>query len=268
MLWDFKKNANMKNFVIRILFILLLTIISCTQKPDYGLPDIDPASLEMDFMKWWSYHNNNILLSSDFIPLDEHSNKVSKEKFLKNLITGFYFPIKLESKDSLTYYKLFRLDKTAVDEIRNTIINSSSHSYDLLKMEGKHFPVFNFTDLKGDIFNNENTKGKFVVLKCWYIGCHSCIAEFPELNDLVEKYQDRNDIIFISLAFDSKENLEQFLIKKPFKFKVIPSQGDYVTHILNVSQFPTLFVINKNGVIEKVVNNSSEMILALKKFIL
>jgi thiol-disulfide isomerase/thioredoxin len=255
----------MKNLVTLILIISLFTILSCTQKPDYGQPNIDFNSLEKDFNKWWSYHNNNILLSSDFIPLDEHSNKLSKDEFLKNLITGFYVPLKLKSKDSLIYYKLFRLDKIAVDEIRKTIIASSSHSYDLFKMEGKYFPTFNFTDLKGEVFNNENTKGKFVILKCWFVGCHACIAEFPELNNLVEKYQNRNDIIFISLALDSQENLDQFLINKPFKFAVIPSQEEYITKILNISQYPTLFIIDKNGVIEKVVNNSSEMILALEK---
>jgi thiol-disulfide isomerase/thioredoxin len=256
----------MKNFHIRILFVLLFTIISCTHKPDYGQPNIDPGSLETDFKKWWSYQYNNIILSSDFIPIDENSNKVSKEEFLKDLSTGFFVPLKLKSKDSLTYYKLFRLDKKAVVEIRNTIIRSSSNSFEHFKLEGKHFPIFNFTDLKGEIFNNENTKGKFVILKCWFIGCHSCIAEFPELNNLVEKYQNRDDILFISLALDSKVNLDQFLINKPFKFVVIPSQTDYITHTLNISQFPTLFIINKNGVIEKVVNNSREMILALKKF--
>jgi thiol-disulfide isomerase/thioredoxin len=255
----------MKNLIIRIFFISVFTILSCTQKPNYGQPNIDLSSVERDFKKWWSYQNSNILLSSDFIPIDVNSNKVSKEEFLKNLTTGFFVPLKLNSEDSLTYYKLFRLDKIAVDEIRNTIISLSTHSYDLFKMEEKYFPTFNFTDLKGKNFNNENTKGKFVILKCWFIGCHACIAEFPELNNLVEKYQNRNDIIFISLAFDSKENLDQFLINKPLKFAVIPGQKDYISKTLNISQFPTLFIIDKNGVIEKVVNNCSEMTLALEK---
>jgi thiol-disulfide isomerase/thioredoxin len=49
-------------------------------------------------------------------------------------------------------------------------------------------------------------KGKIVVIKCWYIHCAACIKEFPEVNNLVRKYKDRKDIIFISLAEDTPNN--------------------------------------------------------------
>jgi SAM-dependent methyltransferase len=37
-------------------------------------------------MKWWTYHNDNIILSSDFIAIDNDSKMITKESFLKNLI--------------------------------------------------------------------------------------------------------------------------------------------------------------------------------------
>jgi thiol-disulfide isomerase/thioredoxin len=257
----------MKNIVIIILSLFVLTILSCSQKTDYGQPSIDINNLENDFNRWWSYQNTNISLSSEFIPIDVNSNRVTKEIFLKNLTSGSFIPLKLNSKDGLTYYKLFRLDRTAVSDIKTTIISTSSHAYDLFKKEGQFFPKFIFTDLKGKTYNNENTKGKIVILKCWFIGCHACILEFPELNNLVEKYQSQNDIVFISLALDQKENLDQFLLIKPFKFAVIPGQKDYINNVLNITEFPTLFIIDKNGVIKKVVNSSSEMISVLEKMI-
>jgi thiol-disulfide isomerase/thioredoxin len=253
----------MNNLWVKFLFIFILTTISCNQKSDYGQPDTELTSLETDFNKWWQYHNSNIELSSDFIPIDEFSNKISKEKFLKDLTSGSFVPIKLNSKDRLTYYQLFKLDNTAVNDIKKTIISASSHAYNLFKTEGSNFPKFNFTDLNGKVYNNDNTKGKIIILKCWFIGCHACILEFPELNKLVEKYQSNDDIIFISLALDPKENLDQFLLIKPFKFAVIPGQKDYVSNVLNITEFPTLFIIDKKGVIRKVVNSSSEMISSL-----
>jgi thiol-disulfide isomerase/thioredoxin len=77
--------------------------------------------------------------------------------------------------------------ETAFNEIQN------------LKKEGK-FPDFSFKDLNGNLITNESMKGKIVVIKCWYIHCAACIKEFPEVNNLVRKYKDRKDIIFISLA--------------------------------------------------------------------
>jgi len=64
----------MKNLIIRIFCISVLTILSCTQKPNYRQPNIDLSSVERDFKKWWTYQNSNILLSSDFIPIDVNSN--------------------------------------------------------------------------------------------------------------------------------------------------------------------------------------------------
>jgi len=130
-------------------------------------------------------------------------------------------------------------------------------------MEGKYFPEFHFTDLKGDEYNNENTKGKIIILKCWFIKCAACVAEFPELNELVEKYQDREDIIFISLAFDSNDELKQFLLRKPFNYKVASVQAEFMQNDLAINAYPTHFIIDKTGMIQKVVNSADEMILEL-----
>ncbi len=173
-------------------------------------------------MKWWIYENKNIILSSNFIPIDNSSNKISKNDFLKNLTSGYFIPLKLQSNNSKTYYKLYRLDKTSDKNISRIIKNTSILAYKYFKMEGKKFPKFNFKDLNGINYNTKNTKGKIIILKCWFIKCKACVDEFPKLNKLVKKYQKHNNIIFISLALDSTENLKQFIIKKPFKYAVVP----------------------------------------------
>jgi thiol-disulfide isomerase/thioredoxin len=60
---------------------------------------------------------------------------------------------------------------------------------------GKPFPVFSFKDLDDNLITNENLKGKIVVVKCWFIHCVACIAEFPEVNKMAMKYKDRKDIV-------------------------------------------------------------------------
>src|SRR5690606_18200463 len=76
----------------------------------------------------------------------------------------------------------------------------------------------------------------------------------------VEKYKNRNDIIFISLALDSRPELEEFLQKKNFEYQVVPNQRKFIKGKLNLQIYPTHIILNKNGRIIKVVNDASKMI--------
>lgn len=40
-----------------------------------------------------------------------------------------------------------------------------------LSLVGKKVPKFEFVDLNGHKYNRENTKGKILVMKFWFIGC-------------------------------------------------------------------------------------------------
>jgi len=255
----------MKRPILIILFVSLFVIISCSEKKESMVPNTDLKTLEAGFMQWWTYHRKNIILSSDFIPFNENSNQISKNYFLKKLTSGKFIALKLISKDSLSYYKLFKLDKNSDKGISGTIKNVSTREYKHFKMEGTSFPKFSFTDLNGKTYTNENTKGKTIILKCWFISCKPCVAEFPQLNKLVEKYQNREDVLFISLAFDSKKELSNFLIKKPFDYAVVPDQKDFMEKILKTHTYPTHFIIDKQGIIQKVVNKVDEMISTMER---
>ena len=78
------------------------------------------------------------------------------------------------------------------------------------KMEGKEIPSFSFTDLDGMNYTNASTRGKTMVLKCWFISCVACVKEFPDCNKLVDEYSGREDIVFVSLSFDKKMSLQNF----------------------------------------------------------
>lgn len=238
--------------------------MACAQKPDLGQPDVDFKTIEKNFMQWWTYQYNNINLSSNFIAIDDSSQIISKRDFLKKLNSGDYIPLKLISDDSISRYKLFKLDQTSDSTIRNTIKDTSYSEYRYFNMEGKTFPEFTFKDLNGVEYNNTNTKGKIVIIKCWFIACQACVAEFPELNELVLKFQNRNDIVFISLALDTKEKLEQFISQKTFNYAVVASQKLFLNNELGIRSYPTHLIIDKSGRIVKVVNRANQMILALK----
>lgn len=240
-------------------------MICYSQEQYLNQPNVNAKNLEKDYATWWTYYsNNNIVLSSEFIATDNFSKTISKDEFLSKLTSGEYIPIKLNSKDSTSHYQLYKLDKTADRNISETIKNVSIDAYKNFKMEGEAFPRFDFKDLNGIEFNNENTKGKIVVFKCWFISCTACVAEFPELNELVENNKNRNDIAFISLALDQPDKLTQFLSKKSFSYAVIANQSEFMSKKLDVRSYPTHLIVDRDGVIRKVVHNANEMIMALE----
>jgi len=257
---------------LQLITILLLTIFvfSCnekskktqlTEKVETFEPKVNISELTSDYMKWWTYYSYNISLSSDFTGLNEQSDTIDKKQFLGKLITGNYIPLKIKSDDKLEIYKLYKLDATADKSIGSTIKNESLKIYGLFEVEGTPFPEFNFTDLNGNNYTNENTKGKTIILKTWFINCQACVAEMPELNEFVEKYKERNDIIFLSLARDNKSELENFLQKKHFEYQVVPNQKEFIEKKLNLQGYPTHLIVDKNGIIKKVVSgDASEMI--------
>lgn len=59
--------------------------------------------------------------------------------------------------------------------------------------------------------------------------------------------------MFVSLAFDKKKDLKKFLAKKAFDYAVVANQKDYLIKDLEVTSFPTHIVINKKGLVVKVV---------------
>ena len=254
----------MKKYILLSFFVAILAIVSCSEKSGPGSPNVDVNQVEKDYMMWLTYHRDNIHLSSMFVALDISSKEISKGAFLKSLTTGDYIPVELTSTDTTTYYKLFKLENTADKQISSSIKSLASIAYHHFEMEGKPFPTFSFKDLNGVEYNNENTKGKTIVFKCWFIACKPCVAEFPKLNEFVAKYKSRNDLLFISMAMDSKDSLIRFLATKRFDYAVVPEQEVLVTRDLNINMFPTHLIVDKNGIIQKVVNDADELIAAFE----
>lgn len=114
--------------------------------------------------------------------------------------------------------------------------------------------------MNGNVYTNESTLGKTIILKTWFVNCQACIAEFPELNELVGRWGDREDILFLSLALDSEEELRDFLATKAFADEEVADQDLYIQDELGLQIYPTHIIIDMEGKILKVVNKAVEMV--------
>ena len=163
-------------------------------------------------------------------------------------------PVKIRRSDSVLCYQLYKAGGDVDKSIMETIKNKAQMAYRYLQFEGSHLPQFNFKDLNGNVYNSETTRGKIVVLNCWYIHCQACNEEMPELNKIVDQTKNSNDIVFIGLAFDKADSLKQFLKKKEFKYAIVPDKEKYLMSDLGIVYYPTHIIIDRQGRIRKVVD--------------
>lgn len=270
-----------KLFSIGLLALLGINFISCVQPPKLdekvssNLPKIDNSkvgkaiidekTIMANFGTFWEYYKTNIMFFEDFVPFDTAGVIIKKEDFLKALTTAEYYPLAIYSKDSLINYKLVKIPVKAPENVGAYMMQDSRSALAHYKMEGKPIPAFNFRDVDGKLYTSENTKGKIVLFKCWFINCGACILEMPELNKMVQKYKDRNDILFISLAMDPKKPLQAFLKKTQFDYSTIPNQEKYMAEQLKVPAYPQHFLINKQGLLVKSVAEAAEIEMLLER---
>ncbi|CAM3701377.1 hypothetical protein FSS13T_19070 [Flavobacterium saliperosum S13] len=245
------------------ILICFLITVSC-QKSNNTDYDAIGGRLENSYQDWWLYYNDSIKLSSKFKPLDADLKDISKEVFLKSLCTGEYIPLSCSSDKRNSAYRLYKLKANADENISSTIKNVAQIELANFLKEGQEMKPFRFVDLNGNLYTSENTKGKNVVLKCWFIHCKKCVEEMPLLNKMVAQYKNREDVVFISLASDSQSDLKQFLSKKDFEYAVIPNQDEFMKKTLETQLFPTHYVINKKGIITKVANDAETIREALQ----
>lgn len=254
----------LKGIFTFFIFVYALTYISCTG-PKYGEPVKAPAYLLSNFNNFWEYWNQNVKLSRDFISFDENEKVISKGAFLEKLTLGGCLPLRLQSNDSIDYYKLYKINDQANEDISKAIKTCGNIYYQKYKMVDKPLPGFSFIDLNGTLYNKETCKGKIVVLNCWFIHCGSCVAEMPVLNRLVNIYKDRHDIVFVSLAWDSPIKLKAFLQKTAFNYAVVSDKENYLSDTLNIPGYPAHVILNKNGLVVNVPEDYKELEIELRK---
>lgn len=253
-----------------VLMTIALLYASCSKENSRtddpaGTPVQMPATLTSSFANWWSYNNKHVKLYADFTAFDAESKQISTNDFMQSMRSGEYLAIKYIGKDSSTHYKLYKLPESADPNIKPALKGWMALEYANYRLKGKPLPGLSYTDLKGKVYSQQTLNGKIVVLKCWFIGCKPCVQEMPELNRLVAKYKDRKDIVFVSLAFDSAEKLEKFLKQRQFDYAVVANQQDYILNTLGIKAAPTHLILNKDGLVDNVVNQAEILVPLVDK---
>ena len=129
------------------------------------------------------------------------------------------------------------------------------------KLEGTTIDELNLEDINGSKFNLENLKGKVIVLNFWFTQCKPCVAEFPELNELKEKFKSQ-PVAFFAVTWNNKETIDKFLLNHKLDFTIIPN-GTLLIDKFKIPHYPYNILIDKKGRVEYI--NDVLVLNVLKK---
>lgn len=248
------QNQMMKKVAYCLLCMFLWFPAFAQTEVSTGGPAI-PVEIFRDLMKWLYYERDQLFWSAEYITLDSDLRLIPKKEFLEQLATGRFLPLRINKKDQPLSYQLYVMDSTANKDVVTTIKNMAQTQLHFHMMEGTGLPEFEYADIAGNIYNPETTKGKIVVINCWFVRCKPCVAEIPDLNMLVKKYAKKG-VVFIALTFDSTDEIKRFLKDMPFAYGIVPDMESYLGNHLKIQAYPTHLVISRNGLINKVIQSN------------
>ena len=123
---------------------------------------------------------------------------------------------------------------------------------------GFEMPNVAVTRLDGSTIDLTALRGKPVVLNWWHTACSPCIAEIPELNKLVEKYEGR-DVEFLAIANNEMAELPPFLKKYPFAYDI--ALGDEEAMRVLGQIYPRHVIIDGDGKVVLDINSGSSDVI-------
>ncbi len=90
---------------------------------------------------------------------------------------------------------------------------------------GTKLADFRAVDINGNKYSLKDLGGKVVVLNFWFINCPPCRQEIPDLNEMVNRYKDNPDVIFLAIGLDEARTIRDFLRTQPFSYQIIDRGG-------------------------------------------
>ena len=128
----------------------------------------------------------------------------------------------------------------------------STDQNDLVPLkEGQPAPGFSVTDVDGNTVDLKSLRGRKVLLDFSVVNCGYCKLAIEHFNREGYKLPDHVAGIYVNPE-DTKSRVLDYRSKLPIPFPVVAGVKS-VANAYGVSAFPTFFLIDEKGIIEKVV---------------
>ncbi|HEV2200551.1 MAG TPA: TlpA disulfide reductase family protein [Bryobacteraceae bacterium] len=193
------------------------------------------------------------------------------EDAVKQMAAAFAIP------DSAATQEDRALDRRALGEMYRKLHNGSDaglgdvvlEAYDrtnaILEKRHKELialdPNYGITDpskfvldgLDGNRLPLASLKGKVLILDFWATWCGPCRAQHPLYEQVRKRFEDRDDVLFLSIDADDERNLvSPFLETQQWSRAVYFETG--LGRLLQVANIPTTIILDKDGQLARRMN--------------
>ena len=115
-------------------------------------------------------------------------------------------------------------------------------------------PNFTFPGLDGKPVSLTDFKGKVVFLNIWATWCPPCRDEMPAMEKLYQELKGKDfEILAISIDTSGAKVVAPFMKEYKLSFPALLDPDGTVQNLYGTTGVPESFVINKDGIIEKIV---------------
>ena len=206
-------------------------------------------------------------LLADTVIFNQPSHSVKIARDIYNKFTGdmhrsetvwffhkdSYLPLGTRGKGSNNFYKIKSTNQPYVDE---EFILTGNIAMGPLLPEVKQpaylslnsdAPDWTLPSNKQGPITLSQLKGKVVMLDFWGTWCAPCLKSMPAVQSLHEYFKDQPvEIIGVSVEPENAVDVPAFVKRKGYTYP-IALEGKNISKAYNVSQFPTIYIIDQKG---------------------
>ena len=198
------------------------------------------------------------ILKEAAVTLTNRTNAEINEHYIESLIKSNQIQEALT--ESETAIKLGK-STAKIDDFYNGMIDPSALKEEAMinmtetlrkQMVNEKAPTGILLNSIGEEVSIKDFKGKTIVIDFWATWCPPCIVGLESMVEVVEKYKDQGDVVFLFVNTErindkTKERVMHMLKEKDYSFNVFFDPNFKTTTSFKVEALPTKIVIDRNG---------------------
>lgn len=147
----------------------------------------------------------------------------------------------------MTYHQAMQACLDEHDSLRRANPNQVFIFYSSDKLVGAYAPDTIGQMISGELVDRNFFRNKITLFNFWFESCPGCVAEIPELNQLVEHF-GKKDFNFVAIGRETDADVQSFMEKHAWQFDPLSNGHVAIEEVFRpIWGYPTTMVVNQEG---------------------